>query len=476
MAKRTKIVCTIGPASESPTVLTELLKAGMNVARLNFSHGSYDNHRLLIKNIRAAALKVKKPVAILQDLQGPRIRLGIFDGEIDLKRGAKIILVSQSVFKKSSKKTTCLPVQLPQIFKFLKPGQKIFIKDGLIELRVIKFKSKDQSLVAKVSKPGRVSSLRGMNFPGAFLGIPAVTAKDHRDAEFGLSVGVDWLALSFVQRASDITDLRKFLSRRVKAGQTVPKIMAKIETTAAVKNIDSIIKAADGIMIARGDLGIELPVSALPILQKDFIKKCLAADRPVIVATQMLESMMVNPRPTRAEITDVANAVIDHTDATMLSGETASGQYPVEAVRTMKEIIVQIEQSSYDDVRHKPALTNDPLEATAGAVSRLAIDSQATAVVIFDQDGRLARAVAASRLELPVFACTNNKALANQLVLSWGVNPRLINKLPKSGLDGVKQAKILLTKEKLSKNGQVVVVAIQTKGDKKRNIVEVVEI
>ena len=474
MNKRTTIVGTIGPSSETTAVLASLMTAGLNVARLNFSHGTHQHHHMLVSHIRSAARQTHKTIAILADLQGPRLRLGDFTGEKKLTRGHKIVLLPEKKYPQWKSERLALPLGYPTLYRHVRRGQRIFVKDGLIELRVTSVRPKQEMIVAKVVTGGSVTARRGMNLPGANLDIPAVTVKDRADALFALELGVDWLALSFVGKAADVNGLRRYIASHLKRGQAAPKIMAKIETTEAVHRLDEIIAAADGIMIARGDLGIELPVEELPVLQKDIITKCRLADKPVIVATQMLESMMINPRPTRAEITDVANAVVDHTDAVMLSGETASGQYPVEAVKVMAKIIEHMERSHYDDVRHKPVKTTDPLIATAGAATRLALQAGAAAVVVFDTDGQLAQAISASRVELPVLAVTSNDRLAHQLVLNWGLIPCAVATLPQSLTAAARQATALLKKKKITLHGQPIVIVVRTKGEKARNIVEVV--
>jgi len=318
--KHTRIVATIGPASQPVKILTEMIKGGMRVARLNFSHGSYPNHALLIKNIRQASLRAGIPVAIMQDLQGPKIRVEELKRPVVLKRGQKVVLGKD--FRIGI-----------DISKNVKRGQSIFIQDGLIQLKVEKVAGALVHLVAV--NGGSIQSHKGVNLPNIKLDVPSLTAKDLKDLQWGLKKDFDLVAISFVRQAADIVDLKRLIRKSGKKR----KVVAKIEKPEAVKNIDSIIKATDIIMVARGDLGVEVPEEQVPIIQARIIKKCNRAKKPVIVATQMLESMINNPRPTRAEVEDVADAALEKADFVMLSEETAFGKYPVEAVREMQKIV-----------------------------------------------------------------------------------------------------------------------------------------
>ncbi len=319
--KQTKIVATIGPASQSVKVLTEMVKNGMTIARLNFSHGSYENHKLLIRNVRHVSQKLGLPVAIMQDLQGPKIRVKELKRPLMVKKGHKVILGKDFDID-------------ADVIKSLKPGHRIFIQDGLIELVVQKMVG--DKVHCRVVNGGQIQSHKGVNLPDSNLKLSGLTDKDVKDLQWGLKQGVDLVAMSFVRTAGDIAQLRG----RLKGAKHMPKVVAKIEKPEAVKNIDSIIKATDFIMVARGDLGVEVPEEQVPLIQNRIIKKCHKAKKPVIVATQMLESMVVSPRPTRAEVSDVADAVLDGANYVMLSEETAFGKYPVEAVREMHKIIV----------------------------------------------------------------------------------------------------------------------------------------
>lgn len=323
--KTTKIICTIGPASEKVQTLNEMVKNGMNVARLNFSHGTYANHAKLIKNVRSVSKKLNTPVVILQDLQGPKIRVSELKKPVALKAGRKIIIGKDFTID-------------ADVAKYIKPKQRIFIQDGLIQLLVEKVS--DGLVYCKAVNGGSIQSHKGVNLPDTKLPLSSLTPKDIKDLEWGLGQGVDWVAISFVRSTADIAFLKKQISTLKKKGRT-PKIVAKIEKPEAVKNINAIIKASDIIMVARGDLGVEVPEEKVPAIQKSIIKKCNRANKSVVVATQMLESMVGSPRPTRAEVEDVADAVLEGADYTMLSEETASGKYPVQATAEMHKIIVE---------------------------------------------------------------------------------------------------------------------------------------
>src|SRR3989344_9326302 len=336
LGKKTKIVCTIGPATETMERLGELVESGMNVLRLNFSHGDFAEHQKRVDNIREIMKKTGRPIAILQDLCGPKIRIGTFkdDATIVLKAGQTFTLTTD-VFEGTSEKVS---VNYPLLAKEVKVGGAILIQDGRKRLEVVEIKGND--IICKVIVGGELKGKKGMNVPGANLSISALTDKDKKDVEFGIANAVDFVALSFVRRPSDITDLRAILD---KAGSRA-QIIAKIETPEALECIDEIIMAADGLMIARGDLAIEIPAEEVPLAQKILIHKCNSVGKPVITATQMLESMIKSPVPTRAEVSDIANAIIDGTDAIMLSEETTLGDYPVEAVKMMTKVAARVEK------------------------------------------------------------------------------------------------------------------------------------
>lgn len=452
--KHTKIVCTIGPASEQKTVLTEMMAAGMNVARLNFSHGTYDNHKQIIANVRAAAKTTGQSVAIMQDLQGPRIRVGeVHRDGIELLRGERVVFIPQSFINYKlliTGKEKIIPLGYEQLYKFTKPGKHVLINDGLIDIEVKQVK--DKFIYGVVMKGGFIFSHKGINLPGVTIEADVITAKDKQDLKFGLSQGIDYVALSFVKDASNVKALRKLIRKKP------VKIISKIERKEALDHFDEILVASDGIMVARGDLGIEINPADVPLAQKGIIQKCMLAGKPVIVATQMLESMIINPRPTRAEVSDVANAVIDHTDAVMLSGESAFGKYPVEAVAMMSDIIQETEASTYDDVPlHFLKLQQQSIEDAISIVADdLAVQSQVQALVVHSVSGQAARMIARHRPQKPIIVLTNSANTQRQLVLSWGVQALLIPTC-KSLDQLIKTTSQILKKAKLVKAGQTIV-------------------
>ena len=457
--KSTKIVCTIGPASEKVPILTKMIEAGMNVARLNFSHGTYENHLLLMENVRKVSIKLKVPIAILQDLQGPKIRIG---------KLAKPFLVTQS-------KTVIVgkdfhidyPVHL-----LVKPGQRILVQDGLIELRVLKVKGK--FIYCEALNSGEIKTHKGVNLPDSVMKFPVITEKDLKDLKFGLKNNVDFVALSFVRGKQDILNARKLIAQHNPKKFALPKIIAKIERPEAVKKIDEIIAVADVIMIARGDMGVELPDMQVPIIQKDIIQKCLQNSTPVIVATQMLESMVGNPRPTRAEVSDVANAVIDHTDAVMLSEESAFGKYPVEAVTEMGKIITAIEKSKYVSpvFSHKPARGEEWIAGLVKSAGALVGGSKARVVVSFTHTGRTARFLSSLHLQVPLCIFTDNEKVYRQLVIQAGVMPFFF--FFQQTLEGLyENAFLILKKDKVVKKGDPVVVVSGRVLGEKVNLVEI---
>ncbi|MCX6739691.1 MAG: pyruvate kinase [Candidatus Parcubacteria bacterium] len=430
--KRTKIVCTIGPSSANEKTLTKMIHSGMNVARLNFSHGTYAEHRQVINLIRKLSTRFDQPITILQDLQGPRIRLGILPARgINLKLKDKVILLTAAKAKYSLKPIK-LPVSYGNLHKDIKLGEKILISDGLIKLKVVRVRGRE--IECRVIDGGIVFSNKGMNFPETKLDIPAITSKDKNDLEFGIRVGVDMVAISFVRTAKDVLDLKKLIKKleiKYQGKKALPtQIIVKVEKREAVKNFNKILEVTDGIMVARGDLGIEMPAEDVPLVQKMMIEKCLLKIKPVIVATQMLDSMIRNPRPTRAEVSDVANAVIDHTDAVMLSGETAEGKYPVEAVKTMAQICERTEYSKYNDLDFrkifKEKLHID--DAVSSSANLLAKDLKVKAILVASITGYTGRIVSRYRPELPIFVTTNNEKVRRQLNLSWGVIPFVLPK------------------------------------------------
>lgn len=407
--KRTKIIATIGPASKDVVTLTQMIKAGMNVARLNFSHGTYASHVAIIKNIRSAALNCKAHIGIMQDLSGPKLRLGEFK-ERQLKQGERVVLGYGGV-----------PV-MRHIWEWVKPGQSILIDDGLVEL--IATKVHEDCLETKVIFAGPIKSHKGVNLPGIKVDLPALSEKDLQDLEFGLKSGVDFVAQSFVRTANDIQSLKS----KIKNFGGKAAVIAKIETAEALKNIDKIIAVSDAVMVARGDLALNIAQELMPIAQKNIIKKCLKAGKPVIIATQMLDSMIHSPRPTRAEILDVANAVIDHVDAVMLSGESAFGQYPVKTVETMAKIIDGTEESPLDDFYHpEKSYKNLKEKDLVLAHNLLHVGRQAHAKVIVVS--RLALAMQLSRFrseEEQILLASRDESELRKSSLVWGVAPLVL--------------------------------------------------
>ncbi|MBI2415274.1 MAG: pyruvate kinase [Candidatus Kerfeldbacteria bacterium] len=456
MSKRTKIVCTIGPASESKATLAKMIRAGMDVARLNFSHGKYSNHRLLINNIRLASQQANRPMAIMQDLQGPRIRIGeVHHDGIDLRRGETVVFVPEQLVNYKlliTGQQKIVPLGYDQLYRFVKVGRHILINDGLIDVKVSRIK--DRCIYGEVIKSGMVFSHKGINLPGVTIQADVITKKDKQDLIFGLRQGIDYVALSFVKDASNVRLLRKLIGRHP------AKIIAKIERKEALDNFTEILAAADGIMVARGDLGIEIRPATVPLVQKEMIQQCLRAGKPVIVATQMLESMVINARPTRAEVSDVANAVIDHTDAVMLSGETAFGKYPVEAVQMMADIVKQTERSKYDDVPlHYLKLAHQTIPDSISFVADdLAHQEQVKAIVVNSLSGQAARLIARHRPELPLIVLTNNRATLRQLALIWGAQGYFVP--PCKTLDELLLKSVQLVKQRrlVQPNNKIVVV------------------
>ncbi|MDJ0552873.1 MAG: pyruvate kinase [Microcoleaceae cyanobacterium MO_207.B10] len=426
--RRTKIVATIGPATTKPDVLRELIKAGATTLRLNFSHGTHEDHQRSIRLIRQTSFEINQPVAILQDLQGPKIRLGRFEtGSISLKRGDPFILTSHLLTgtqEISSVTYEPLADEVPE-------GAKILLDDGKVEMVVEKVDKLERRLHCVVVVGGTLSNNKGVNFPGVYLSIKALTDKDRKDLMFGLDQGVDWIALSFVRNPQDMLEIKQLIAN---AGKKVP-VVAKIEKHEAIEQMEEILALCNGVMVARGDLGVELPAEEVPLLQKRLISTSNRMGIPVITATQMLDSMVNNPRATRAEISDVANAIIDGTDAVMLSNETAVGNYPVEAVATMATIAQRIERevitcnvSSMNDTTG-----NSIPNAISQAVAQIAEKLDAAAIMSLTKTGATARNVSKFRPKTPILAVTPHVDVARQLQLVWGVKPLLVLDLPSAG-------------------------------------------
>lgn len=426
MFKFTKIGATIGPSSEDGVILEKLIKAGMNFARLNFAHGTYDWHEKTIKKIRGASKKTGEPVAILQDLQGPRIRIGDLPAAgVLVKVGGHVVLDTAI----SSYEGKSLPVDQPDLHSYLKAGERIFIDDGRIELGVLKVEGTEVKTVVK--EGGTILSHKGINLPDSRLKIPALSEKDRNDLRFGVKNGIDMVGLSFVSTANDIIDTRFLIEKIIKEEKIEQKekilIIAKIERHEAVENIDEIISAADGIMVARGDLGLELPLEDVPLIQKKIIDQARSLAKPVIVATQLLDSMRESYRPTRAEVSDVANAVIDHADALLLTNETAAGKFPVGTVETMAKIILATEKSTYDDTPTPPIQKKTSTVRAVSELSRLlAEEVGAKFILAASQTGETGRLISHVRPNLPIFVATTEEIVWRQLNLSWGVRPFIL--------------------------------------------------
>lgn len=422
--RRTKIVCTIGPATQNPEALRRLMETGMNVARLNFSHGTHEIHAEVVKHLRQLSHELDHPISILLDLSGPKVRIGQVagDGAI-LKSKEEIVLTLKNVPGDSHE----INLPVPEIFDAVEVGTTLMLDDGLIELRVKQ--KRLESLVCEIVVGGTLTSNKGVNVPGISLPIAAVTEKDIDDLHFGIRHRVDWIAASFVRTPTDVAIIRGI----TEAAKTKIPIIAKIEKHEAVSNIDEILNVVDGIMVARGDLGVEVPIDEVPVIQKMLIGKANKAGKPVITATQMLDSMIRNPRPTRAEVTDVANAIFDGTDAVMLSGETAVGAYPYEAVKMMDKIAKHTESSLdyekiLDDIMHLNAKCKVSItEAIGEATSDLAHDLNCSAILTATYGGRTSQTISRFRPHAPIIAATNREDTYNRLALVWGVFPVLVD-------------------------------------------------
>lgn len=419
--KKTKIVCTIGPASEKEEILRQLFLKGMNVARLNFSHGNHEEHKKRIDTIKKLREELDLPIGIMLDTKGPEIRLGSFkEEEIELKAGDTFTLTSREILGDN----TIASVSYEGLAQDVEVGNKILIDDGLIELEVVEVVS-ETDVRCLVLNGGTVKDHKGINLPDTSVNLPAITEKDIEDIKFGIENEVDFIAASFIRKAEDVLEIRKILEEY--GGEHID-IISKIENREGVENIDEIIEASDGIMVARGDLGVEIETEEVPLIQKQIIKKCNLAGKPVITATQMLDSMMRNPRPTRAEVTDVANAILDGSDSIMLSGETAAGKYPVEAVKTMHDIAIRTETSDeYLEVLKRRSV--DKYISTTNAISKAtcttAEDLDASAIITATSSGYTSKAISKFRPKAPIIAATTTPRVMRKLSLVWGVYPVL---------------------------------------------------
>jgi len=450
--RKTKIVCTLGPATDNEEVLRQMMLEGMNVARCNFSHGVYEEHKKRMDMVKKIREEVKKPVAILLDTKGPEVRVKQFkDGKITLQEGQLFTLTSEDVEGTEEK----VSVTYGRLYEDLEVGMTVLIDDGLIEMKVEKVEK--TNIVCRVINGGVVSNNKGINVPDVNLSMPYLSDKDREDILFGIEQDVDFVAASFVQCKDDILQLRRLLDKN--GGEEI-KIISKIENLQGVENIDEIIEVSDGIMIARGDMGVEIPYEEVPVIQKKIIKKVYQVGKQVITATQMLESMIKNPRPTRAEATDIANAVYDGTSAIMLSGETAAGAYPVEAVKTMVRIAERTEQ----DVDYRKRFFNhdrkanpDVTDAICHATCTTALDLNAKAIVTVTKSGRSARMIAGYRPASSIIGCATTEKVCRQINLTWGVTPVLI-KEEKDVFELFQKAIAAAEKMKLLEKGDLTVI------------------
>ena len=459
--RSTKIICTMGPNTDKKTVMKSLVKNGMNVARFNFSHGDHEEQRErmnLLKNVRE---ELDRPVAILLDTKGPEIRTGLLEGgkKVTLREGSEFILYTEEM---TGNETGCC-VTYPGLAKDVKPGDRILIDDGLIELKVKQIKS--GSIVCHVENGGELGERKGVNVPNVKVKLPAVTEKDIDDILFGIQQDIDFIAASFIRSAKGVKEIRKILKENHAEHIS---IIAKIENAEGVENIDEIIEASDGIMVARGDLGVEIPAQEVPHIQKMIIKKCNERYVPVITATQMLDSMIRNPRPTRAEVADVANAIYDGTDAVMLSGETAAGKYPAEALKMMNEIAENTEQYvDYEKyIHHRTMYEQSKISSAIGIASvRTARNIGAACIVTPTMSGKTARLISNFRPSMPIYAVTPNEMVQHKMQLYWGVIP-LKGYIKDTTENIIVNAMETIKRKRLVKKGQTVVI---TAGDPATN-------
>jgi pyruvate kinase len=446
--RRAKIVATVGPASASPEMLKALFLAGVDTFRLNFSHGAQEDHAKVHAAIRALEKQIRRPIGILMDLQGPKIRVGTLrEGKIAVESGETI----RFVLRGSAGDRSSIPLPHPEIFAAVAPGHDLLIDDGRVRVRVTGLG--DDFIEAKVIVGGAISNHKGVNLPGTVLDLSPLTAKDRSDLEYGLRLGVDWVALSFVQKPSDVLEARGLIGDR--AG-----LMAKIEKPAALERIDDIIQLSDAIMVARGDLGVEIPHEDVPGRQKELVRACRLAVKPVIVATQMLDSMVLAPTPTRAEVSDVATAIYDGADAVMLSAESATGRYPREAVEMMDRIIRSTEQHKmYRSIIQatQPNEEQTPPHAVATAAADLASSISAKAIVAYTSSGTTAARVARKRPSLPILAITPNTEVSRRLCLLWGAHSVLSEDV-KRYEEMVERATTFAAEEEFARSGDLLVV------------------
>lgn len=419
--RKTKIICTLGPAVDDESILTELFNNGMDIARMNFSHDNHEGHKKRVERFKKIREIVGRPVPLLLDTKGPEIRTGIFEkGEETLKEGDTFILTSKDVLGNES----MVSISYKDLYRDVKKGSRILINDGLVELEVTEIKNKD--IVCTVKNGGTIGNTKGINVPDAEINLPSLTSQDVADIIFGIENEFDFIAASFVRKATDVVEIRKVLEKH--HGSDI-KVIAKIENREGIRNFDEILKVADGIMVARGDLGVEISVEEVPIVQKMLIEKCYRAGKPVITATQMLDSMIRNPRPTRAEASDIANAIYDGTSVIMLSGETAAGKYPVESLRMMSKIAVEAEKSMdywkrFTSMQFE--LASNVTNAISHATCTTAMDLKAEAIITVTHSGNTARMISRFRPACPIIATTVSPRVQRQMMMSWGVKPYLV--------------------------------------------------
>jgi pyruvate kinase len=454
MRRRTKILATIGPASREPTILDALFAAGLDAVRLNFSHGTHESHAETLRRVREAAARQGREVAILQDLQGPKIRLADIDGEMHVLPGSRLVITTRAIVGKEG----VVPTDYIHLPTDVAPGMPILLDEGRVGVVVRSVEGSE--VVCEVIDGGILTSNKGMNVPGAALTTAAMTDKDRADVRLGLDMGVDYVALSFVRRAADVDELRRFMAAH---GRVVP-IIAKIEKPQAVEAIDEIVAVADGVMVARGDLAIEATLEMIPAYQKKIIERANRAGKLVVTATQMLESMVENPLPTRAEVTDVANAILDGTDVVMLSGETAIGKYPVQAVRRMGSIAEATEESLYPferQVRLARLGDGELSRVTASIAAQAARESGAKAIVVFTESGDSAALVSDERPRAPIIAFTRDTSTVRRLQLYWGVHALPVTIAP-SAAELMDWAEGLLIEHRWATPGDIIVFVLGT--------------
>jgi pyruvate kinase len=451
--RHTKIVCTLGPASSSPETIDRMLEAGMDVARLNFSHGDHATHARLIARVRRASGRHQKPVAILADLQGPRVRTGKLEGgrAVTLRAGQKFVLTTEPVVGGAGR----VGVSYRGLARELRRGERVLLDAGRIALRVERVRGSE--VICKVLIGGELGERKGMNFPGLDLGVPALTAKDRRDLAFALEHGVNYVAASFVRRARDVEMVKRAIAR---AGKSTP-VIAKLEKPQAIENLDEILDVVDGVMVARGDLGVEMGPEVVPVVQKQVIARARDRLLPVITATEMLESMVASARPTRAEASDVANAVLDGTDAVMLSEETAVGRYPVEAIAMMDRIIRVTSASGATVAAPHPAQELTVGETVCAAVARAAEELKMKTIAVFTETGSTARRLSKWRPQAPIIAFSPEQETRRRISLYWGVVPRTIDRVRDiDALAAIAERRLL--EEKLVAHGDVVAIVAGT--------------